>query len=205
MKSVTHIFGGEAKVKIMRLFLFNPGLVCDAETVALRSQEKVSKVRKELSNLSKAGLVKTKIYTKHMVSSGGKKKKTTFRRVSGYTLNSSYPYIKALENFLIDASPITEKEIIKKLSRAGSVKLILISGIFLHDSETRVDLLVVGDHIKKGMLISAISSIEAELGKEIRYAAFETPDFKYRLGLYDKLIRDILDFPHQKILNKLGI
>ena len=50
-----------------------------------------------------------------------------------------------------------------------------------------------------------MSSIEAELGKELRYAAFETLDFQYRLGIYDKLIRDILDSQHQKILNKLAI
>ena len=50
-----------------------------------------------------------------------------------------------------------------------------------------------------------MSSIEAELGKELRYAVFETPDFQYRLGIYDKLIRDIFDSEHQKIIDKLGI
>lgn len=85
------------------------------------------------------------------------------------------------------------------------MKLILTAGVFQHDPESRVDILVVGDNIKQGMLVSAISALEAELGKELRYAAFETADFKYRLGVYDKLVRDILDYPHQKILNKLGL
>jgi hypothetical protein len=184
-KSVAHIFGGEAKVKVMRLFVFNPGTMYDTATVTQRTQEKRSTVAREVRNLSKAGLI--------------------LKRTKGYVLNTNYPYITAIEHFLVDASPITEKEIIKKLARAGSIKLALISGVFLHTREARVDLLVVGDHLKKGVLVQAISSIEAVLGREIRYASFETADFQYRLGLYDKLVRDILDFNHKKIVNKLGL
>ncbi len=183
--SVSHIFGGEAKVKIMRLFIFNPGITLNSSEVASRAKERGTTARRELNNLTKAGLIK--------------------KRVKGYMLNSAYQYLPAIGNFLIDATPISEKEIIRKISKAGLMKLILISGVFLHNPDSRVDLLIVGDHISQSKLLSAISSIEAELGKELRYAAFETVDFQYRLGIYDKLIRDILDSEHQKILNKLGL
>jgi hypothetical protein len=185
MKSVSHIFGGVAKVKVMRLFVFNPDAAFDAQTVSDRTQEKRTTVSRELRNLAVAGLVK--------------------KMAKGYVLNKNYPYLTAIEHFLIDASPLTDKEIIKKIARAGVIKMILLSGVFLHDPEARVDLLVVGDHIKKGVLVSAIQSMEAELGRELRYASFETADFQYRYGLYDKLIRDILDFNHIKIVNKLGV
>jgi hypothetical protein len=184
-KSVSHIFGGEAKVKIMRLFIFNPDSVYEARTISDRTKERPILVRKRLNELMKAGLLK--------------------KRSRGFTLDKEYPYLVALRNFLIDAGPITEKQIIKKFSKVGAVKLILISGIFLHDNEARVDLLVVGDHLKKNKIVSAISSIEAELGREIRYATFETADFHYRFGMYDKLILDILDAKNHKILNKLSI
>lgn len=184
-KSISHIFGGEAKVKIMRLFVFNPKQAFPPREVSLRAKERPHKVRRELNNLSKAGLVK--------------------KKAKGYVLNDSYPYLPAISNFLIDAAPISEKEILKKISKAGILKAVLISGVFMHDPEARVDLLVVGDHIKSGVLENAIASIEAQLGKELRYAAFETPDFQYRRGIYDKLIRDILDQPHIAILDKLGL
>ena len=185
MKSVSHIFGGEAKVKVMRLFIFNPGFTFTPLEVASRVKERSSTARRELRILTKAGLIK--------------------QRAKGFILDSAYPYLPAIENFLIDAAPITGKEIIRKVSRAGNIKLVLISGVFLHDHDARVDILVVGDHLKGAKLLSAISSIEAELGKELHYAAFETVDFQYRLSIYDKLIRDILDSRHEKILNKLGI
>src|SRR3989344_239494 len=186
MKSVSHIFGGEAKVKIMRLFIFNPGSTFTPLEVANRAKERPETARKELRILTKAGLIKR-------------------RANKGFTLDSSYLYLPAIENFLIDATPMTGKEIIRKVSRAGNMKLILTSGVFLHDRDARVDILVVGDHIKQGKLLSIMSSIEEELGKELRYAAFETIDFQYRFSIYDKLIRDILDSEQEKILNKLGV
>ncbi|MBI1974458.1 MAG: hypothetical protein HYS51_01210 [Candidatus Zambryskibacteria bacterium] len=184
-KSVSHIFGGEAKVKIMRLFIFNPEVVFSPSEVAHRAQERARRAWVELRILLKAGLIK--------------------RRARGFILNPFYLYLPAIENFLIDAAPITEQEIIRRLSKAGMMKLILISGVFLHNPDTRADILIVGDHIKNSKLISVIISIEAELGKELRYAVFETVDFQYRLGIYDKLIRDILESDHKKILNKLSI
>ncbi|MEX0919471.1 MAG: hypothetical protein WDZ64_01825 [Parcubacteria group bacterium] len=185
MKSVSHIFGGEAKVKIMRLFIFNPGQSFIASQVSRRAKVRSSTTRRELAILTKAGLVK--------------------RRTKGFMLDSSYPYLSAVANFLIDATPITHKEIIKKVSRAGTIKLVLVSGVFIHDRDSRLDILIVGDHLSQAKLHSAISSIEAELGKELRYAAFETADFRYRVNVYDKLVRDILDDKHEKIMNKLGI
>lgn len=170
----------------MRLFVFNPNSFFTSAEVASKAQERPEITRRELSSLSRAGLIK--------------------RRAKGYVLDTTYPYITALSNFLIDASPLTEKEIIKKISSAvNNLRLVLISGVFIHDKDSRVDLLVVGDHVRQAKLVSVMSSIEAELGKELRYTAFDTADFKYRLGIYDKLVRDILDFRHEKILNKLGI
>lgn len=182
-QSVAYIFGGEAKVKLMRLFIFNPGVVFTASEAALRAKTTASTARRELLGLAKAGLVK--------------------HGVKGYILNKTYRYLTPIGNFLIDATPLSEKEIVKKIASAGNVKLVLIAGVFLHNPDSRVDILIVGDHMKQGKLQGVISSIESELGKELRYAVFETQDFQYRLGIYDKLIRDILDSQHEKIFNKL--
>ena len=66
-------------------------------------------------------------------------------------------------------------------------------------------LLVVGDGIKHGKLENVIHTLEAEIGRELRYTVFDTPDFHYRLSIYDKLVRDILDYPHIKVVDKLGV
>jgi len=182
---IAHIFGSEAKVKIMRLFISNPTLSFTSSEVARRVRVVPGAVKKEISTLLKAGLVR--------------------KRLKSYALNRSYRYLSAIGNFLIDANPLTEREINKRISAAGGIKLVLISGVFLHNPDARVDILVVGDHFKQAKLLSAMNGIEAELGKELRYAIFETQDFQYRLSIYDKLIRDILDSKHKKILDRLGL
>ncbi|MBX4198910.1 hypothetical protein KW800_01375 [Candidatus Parcubacteria bacterium] len=184
-KAVAHIFGSEAKVKVMRLFIYNRGSIFTTKTIIERVKESSKSVRKELGALVKAGLIK--------------------KRAKGFVLADDYRYLSALEHFMTDTSKVSERDIVKKLSKAGNMRLVLTSGFFRHDPEARVDLLVVGDKIKPKRLISAIASIEADLGRELRYAAFETVDFKYRLGVYDKLIRDILDYPHQKLIDKVGV
>lgn len=80
------------------------------------------------------------------------------------------------------------------------MKLIIISGIFIKNHDSRVDLLIVGDKMKRKKIEEGIKKIEAEIGIELVYAVFETKEFIYRLNMYDKLVRDILDYPHEVVL-----
>ena len=68
-----------------------------------------------------------------------------------------------------------------------------------------MDVVVVGDRIDDRMIGIVVRSLEAELGRELRYAAFTTPDFRYRVGVYDRLLRDVFDYSHRVILDRIGI
>lgn len=188
METLSKLFGSETKVKIMRLFLFNPDAVFETAAIAERANAEISRVRRELSNLEKMKLIKRK-------AARGKK---------GFALDPQFIYLSPLQNFLINLEPLQPKDLVRKLSRLGSVKLILIAGVFIQEPESRLDLLVVGDNIKKASFDHAVKLLEAEIGKELRYALFTTDDFRYRLSMFDKLTRDILDYPHKKVLNRLG-
>jgi hypothetical protein len=68
-----------------------------------------------------------------------------------------------------------------------------------------VDLIVVGDRLEEKAIAAAVHMIEAEIGRELRYAAFTTEEFRYRQGVYDRLIRDAFDYRHRVILDKIGL
>jgi hypothetical protein len=68
-----------------------------------------------------------------------------------------------------------------------------------------VDLLIAGDNLDERALARAVHVIEAELGREVRYASFSTEDFRYRRGVYDRLIRDVLDYPHRVAFDRIGL
>ena len=77
--------------------------------------------------------------------------------------------------------------------------------MFIQDADSRIDLLIVGDNLKERALAGAVKDVEAELGKEIRLAVFSRKDFEYRHSMYDKLVRDILDYPHRTLLDRIGV
>jgi len=193
METLGKLFGSEAKVKIMKLFLFNSGQVFTPKEIAERVKEKTSKVRREMTQLEKMHFVR-----RRSVSRRGKS-------THGYIMDPKFTYLSSLQSFLVNVEPLNSKEIIKKVSRLGNIKLIITAGVFIQEAESRADILIVGDNVKRASLEKTIQNLESEIGKELRYAYFTTEDFKYRLNMYDKLARDILDYPHRKVLNKLGI
>jgi len=205
METLTKLFGNAAKVKIIKLFVFNSNHPFDVRQVAERTKESIPKVRGEIHNLDKMGLIHSRVFYKNVEARKNGRKTTRKVKTHGWILNDEFQSLDPLRYFLVHTNHLTHKDLIRKLSRGGALKILIVSGVFIQNPESRVDLLVVGDHIRRGVVENAIRTIEAEIGKEIRYAIFETTEFRYRLGMYDKLIRDILDFPHEKVLNKFGV
>lgn len=205
MDILEKLFGGSAKVKIIKLFLLNPDMAFDNPQTAERARVSNRVARQEINNLEQIGFLKQKSYIKEIKKQKDREIKIVKKRVNGWTLDPKFPYIDAIKSFLANVNPFKHKDIVEKISRAGKIQLLIISGIFIKDPDSRVDLLVVGDDLKLGQLDNIIRTIESEMGKEIRYAVFETAEFNYRLSMFDKLIQDILEFPHEKIINKLGL
>ena len=188
----------------MRLFLFNPKAYMSTSEAARKSKVSVTSARKTVLDMERAGMIKRRTVTKVVRTKVGRKiKKEKRKYVTGWRLNDRFAYLPQLSNLLINTEPLTNNELIRRLSNIGRIKLIIVSGVFTQTEDSRVDILVVGDKLKKGQMDGAIKNIEAEVGKELRYAVFDTNEFLYRMSVYDKLVRDILDYPHKKVLSKL--
>lgn len=198
MHILEKLLGGVPRVKLIRLFLFNPETAFDTKKISDRAKVSPPQVRKEVKNLEEIGLIRKKTLIQR--SPKGKAKK-----VDGYILDNSFIYVQELRQLVLNTSLIKNSEIIKRLQKSGKIKLAIVAGLFMQNSDSRLDLFVVGDGIKKHSIDNAVKILESEVGKELRYVWFDTEEFRYRLSMYDKLIRDILDFPHEKILNRLGI
>ncbi len=180
MEILGKIFNSTARVKIMRLFLTNNAQVFEAKDIAHRSRVNPALARKEISLLSSAGFVK-------------KSKK-------GFIFNQAFAYAAQMEDLLAGKTDIDKGALAKKFKNIGKIKLLIVSGAFIKNKEARVDILIVGDKINKKKVEESVAKLEAELGTELAYAIFDTAEFIYRFNMYDKLIHDILDFPHEAVL-----
>jgi len=188
MDPLSRLFGSAARLKLLRLFLFNEDASFTAADAAFRSKLSKDAARKEINVLNAAGVIRKK--------AAGK---------TAYQASRKFPHYDALQQFLRATTNLSDADFVDTLKKAGSLRLVVLSGLFTGAIETRVDLLIVGDKLEDRPLEAAVRTLEAELGRELRFAAFSTEDFRYRMGVYDRLIRDVMDYPKRIILDKIGL
>jgi len=208
MEILGKLFGSNHIIKILRLFLFNPTGNFEQSDIVERTRVPEEIVRVEKAMLERIGLIKKRSFYKEIVKRKGKKEIIAKKRVQGWGLDPNFVYLPALERFFVETATIDTPSFLKKLRRGGSPKVVIVSGFFMGDTDEgndRLDLLVVGDALKEKKMLPAIKDIEAEMGKEVRYAIFSTKDFQYRLDIRDRLVRDVLDYPHKVIIDRLGL
>ena len=199
------LFGNKSIVKMMRLFLLNADEAFETSEVRIRTKTTPSALRSDMNRLRSIGFIKKKTTVK-VRTAKTKKGKGTKKKVEAWQLNIDFPYLSALKLLLLSDHMINKAEAVKRMRRAGKIKLIVLSGIFLRETDgDRVDVLVVGDKLNRNSLETALRALESEVGKELSYAIMDSDEFNYRLGMYDKFIRDILDYPHEKLVNKIGV
>jgi len=189
MERLSKLFGSPARLKVLRLFVFNQDTLFPLANIAERTKLSKDVVRHEVADLIAAGLLVKK----------------SSRGAVGYKVNARFEHLTALNAFIRETTSVRPQKMVAALKRAGTLRLVALSGHFTSVLETQVDLLVVGDNLEERVLTHVVSSLEAELGREIRYASFATEDFRYRLGVYDRLLRDVFDYPHRLLIDKIGL
>lgn len=180
MEILGKLLGGVARIRIMRLFLLNKEDVFDLKTIEKRSLLKAVAIRKELRVLENVGFLK--------------------KKTAGYFFNKNFKYEKEFSSLLISADSLDTSLIPSLFKKVGKIKFLVISGIFIKNEDSRIDLLIVGDKLRRNKVEEGVKRLEAELGREISYALFDYQEFLYRLSMYDKLVRDVLDFPHKILI-----
>lgn len=189
MDPLSRIFGSPVRLKLLRLFVFNDDVSFTPTDVAFRAKASKDATRKELAVLLASGFIK----------------KRTGKGPAQFQANRKFGDYEALATFVRATTEISDTSAIAVLKKAGSLRLVALSGLFTGAIESKIDLLVVGDKLEEKPLAAAVRALEAELGRELRYASFTTEQFRYRQGVYDRLLRDLFDYPHRAILDRLGI
>lgn len=183
------IFDSQIRARILKLFLYSPDKNFDLETIKKTLNVGSALINKQFKSLQAVKFIVAKRI--------GRKK--------FFKVNKNFDFYNELKELIAKASPASKEKMLKRLGKVGKIKLALISGIFINSDTSRADLLVVGDQINQSKFNKFLKDLEAEVGKEINYAIMTTKEFQYRHDMYDRFVRDILDFKHEKLINKLRI
>lgn len=211
MNTLEKLFGSAARVKLLRLFLLSPDKVFTADETAKVLKIPKAASGKEVRFLLNIGFLK-KASRRDLVSvKTGKKIRTAKIRVEGFMLSPTFPFILALRSLLVTASPVSREQMLQFFKSKGKIKLVALGGIFSDDlmdgfpsDDSRLDLVVVGE-LKKTKVENFIKNLESEIGKELNWTLLSSLEFDHRMGMHDKLLRDLFDYPHEFLINKLGL
>ena len=214
------LFGSNARVKILKLFLSQPDKKFYIRQISRDLKLQLNSVRRELENLEKFGLLVSKtgveeikdkeedlvtvdnanttIKEKVKTNQPSKTEKKFFQVNKNFVL---YEEIKAL---IIKAQVLYEKDFVNKLDKSGNIKLLILTGYFVNDQASPIDMLIVG-RVNKVQFIKLMKDLEIELGREINYTLFSNQEYKYRRDMTDIFLYGILEGRKILAINEVGV
>lgn len=184
------LFGSKTRVKLLSLFLSNPGHAFYVRELTRKIDEQINSVRRELLNLKSIGLV----------TSNDKKGK------SYYEVNTRFEHYSELKKiFSSSEKDLTgEDKLASALRRSGNIQYAALTGRFVGDQTSQVDLFMVGE-IDKRKLKPALSELEKEIGREANYCIMGEQEFEDRSMLFDRFLTEIMTAPKKVIVDNLKI
>ncbi len=184
------LFGSKTRVKLLHLFLNNPGKAFYVREITRLIDEQINSVRRELSNMMNVGIVTSDTADNKLY----------------YEVNQRYEHYVSLRAIFADQ----HVEAVATSESAGSwqqlitglpgVRLAIAAGVLVHGSSSSVDILAVGD-IPTAKVKKAIKDIEKLEGRELNYSVLSYDAFYYRLSVRDKFITEILNGKHSILLD----
>lgn len=189
MITFEQFFDSDVKVRLVKFFMYNTEIAFGVSEIAKRLNMSQGDVRKGLEALSEQGLLKSK----------------TVKSLKTYIVDKRCDFFTELRALVFKFAAASHEKIFQDVKKIGVIKLMALAGVFLNTDKSRVDIFIVGEKIKEGRFQKFLKNLEAEVGKELTYSILTTAEFKYRQDMFDRFVRDVLEFPHEKIINKLKI
>lgn len=178
------LFGSKTRVKLLSLFLNNPGRPYYVREITRKIDEQINSVRRELSNLLSIGIIKSEGSNNRLY----------------YEVNPKYDHYKELRsifaNIPIKSKAIRETKeedlIAKRLRSTGQVELAWLTGSFVNDSRIGVDICIIGD-VNRASVAKVVSELEKEQTRELNYTIMTPEDYTYRLNLNDRFLNGLIE------------
>lgn len=177
------LFGSKTRVKLLHLFLNNPGKAFYVREITRLIDEQINSVRRELANMLSVGIITSETSDNKLY----------------YQVNQRYEYYVPLRAIFADEkvaaletkpqanAPVWQSQ----LADVPHARIVLLSGVLVDGSSSKVDILVVGD-VRAAALKKLVKSIESFEGREINYALMPYDDFYYRLSVRDRFVTEII-------------
>ena len=184
------LFGSKTRVKLLHLFLNNPGKAFYVREITRLIGEQINSVRRELANMTNVGIVAS----------------DTANNKLYYEVNQRYEYyiplrmIFADEKIATTATASKPQDWRKLIEDLPHIRIAIAAGVLVRGSASKVDILLVGD-MPANKVKTAVAAIEKSEGRELNYTTMTYDEFYYRLSVRDKFIVEIINGKHSLIVD----
>jgi predicted transcriptional regulator len=188
------LFGSKTRVKLLHLFLNNPGRAFYVREITRKIDEQINSVRRELANMLEVGIIRSDSSNNRLY----------------YEVDQDYIFYEPLHQIFADASLAADaaqtepNDWQKKFRALGDVRVVIFAGKLVHGSDSPIDLLVAGN-ASKTKLKHLVTALEKEEGGSLSYTVMSYEDFYYRLSVRDQFVSDMLNTKHSVIVDAENI
>jgi hypothetical protein len=200
---LSKLFGSHSRVKILKAFLFHPEERYYIRQLSRDLNLQVNSVRRELDNLEEFGLLISEIGATENVAAG-EEKKSDKQEKKYFRVNKNFPLFEDIKSLIIKSQILHKDDFTKDLLKAGSIKLLILAGVFVNDFKSPTDVLIVGK-VNKDQLLKIIRDLEKELGREVNFTLLSATEFKYRREIADIFLYDLLEKEKIVVIDEIGI
>jgi predicted transcriptional regulator len=190
------LFGSKTRVKLLHLFLNNPGKSFYVREITRIIEEQINSVRRELANMMTIGIV----------NSEGSDNKLY------YSVNIKYKYYAELKSIFDDkskftqtAAPVDRADDVDRFTLLRNItgaRLIVASGKLLNKkNNSNIDLLIAGN-VSSSKAAAVISKLEKQENLVLAYTVIPYDEFYYRLSIRDKFIMEVVEGDKIVVLDK---
>lgn len=195
------LFGSTARVKILKLFLLNPDTSYYMRQISRHLNLQLSAVRRELENLETLGLLESRQGEEH--EEGIKDEKGNKNDRKYFQANRQFILFNEIRELIIKAQILCERDFTDKLKKLGSIKMLILSGLFINDKQAPVDMLIVGN-FDTNKVAKLVKNLEEELVNEVNYAVLSEEDFQYRRQVTDVFLYSVLGGKKIVVIDESG-
>ncbi len=198
-------FAGGIKLKLWKVFSLNAHRDFTLKDLSRLTKTKSDVLILNLREMMKQGVVQA--VKKNIVTDKHKEKMIV------YSIVKDFPLLTEITQLILTAIPRSSEKVLNELNTMQRLKMVLLSGFFTSKlgnstslystSQSPIDMLLIFEKIPSNVS-ETVAELEHKLGRDLRYAALDQDDFKYRHSIGDKLIRDVLDFEHIVAMDKMA-
>ncbi len=170
------LISSKTRVKLLMLFLLNPGSEFYIREIVRTTSENINAVRRELANLESFGLI-----------TGQKKGNQQY-----YTVNTGHFLYPDLQKIVLKTEGVAG--IIRDAIAGEEITCVFIYGSFAKGTageKSDIDLFIVGT-VEEDRLIPIIHSCERATGREINYTLMTAREFTKRKKDKDPFVRNVM-------------